>query len=223
MRRIIVPALLGLMGTALLLSLCFWQVRRMGEKADYIAEVARDMSGPAQPLPDRIDPSMKFAPVWVSGRTTGQEILILSGHPDFGGGYQVISAFETDDGRRILVDRGFIPQDRRRHPRPSVRLRLAGNLHWPQEINSSTPAPNLAENVWFARDVPAMAAALQTDPVLIVAAESEGPDQGIIPRPLGTDSIPNNHLQYAATWFLLALVWAGMTIGLIWRIRQKQF
>ena len=60
-----------------------------------------------------------------------------------------------DDGRAILLDRGFVPQEARRIDRPPVRLQVTGNLHWPQDASSSTPAPNMDENIWFARDVPA--------------------------------------------------------------------
>ena len=85
----------------------------------------------------------------------------------------------TDDGRRILLDRGFVDQDHKRDPRPPVRLDVVGNLHWPQEKGSATPAPNLDQNIWFARDVPAMAKALGTEPVLVVAAEVRGDAQGV--------------------------------------------
>ena len=100
---------------------------------------------------------------------------------------------------------------------------MRGNLHWPDERGPSTPAPNLAENIWFARDVPAMAQALGTEPVLVVAAEVRGDAQGVTPMPVGIEGIPNNHLSYAIQWFLIALAWAGMTAGLIWRIRRRQF
>ncbi len=126
-------------------------------------------------------------------------------------------------GARIMVDRGFIPQDDRRTPRPPVRLGFAGNLHWPDEIGPSTPPPNLTEGIWFARDVPAMAAQLGTEPVLVVASAVAGDAQGVAPMPVSTSGIPNNHLSYAVQWFLLALTWAGMTAGLIWRIRQRRF
>ena len=63
---------------------------------------------------------MKYQPVTVQGTTSGDEILVLSGTRDLGGWYQVISAFQTQDGRRIMIDRGFIPQDDRRKPRPCM-------------------------------------------------------------------------------------------------------
>ena len=223
MRRYLAPALFGLIGVAILLTLGTWQLRRMTWKQQMLAEIQTGIDAPGGPLPEIVDPSMKYRPVETEGRTTGDEILVLSGSREQGGGYQVISGFETADGRRIMVDRGFIPQDDRHKPRPPVPLRVRGNLHWPQEKGGATPEPNLTEGIWFARDVPAMAAQLGTQPILIVASAVEGDDQGIEPVPIGISGIPNNHLEYAVTWFLLAAVWAGMTLYLISRIRQRSF
>ena len=75
-----------------------------------IGEIQAGIDAAPVPLPAVIDPSMKYMPVIVSGQTTGQEILVLSGTKERGGGYNVISAFVTEDGRRILLDRGFIDQ-----------------------------------------------------------------------------------------------------------------
>ena len=160
-------------------------------------------------------------PVTLAGSTTGEEVLVLSGTRESGGGYQVISAFATGDGRRVLVDRGFVPQEARLAPRPPTRLTIRGNLHWPNEVNSSTPAPNLSENIWFARDVPAMAAHLHAEPVLVVAAAIEGDNQGAAPIPVGITGIPNNHLEYAVTWFLLAATFALMTLWAAWRMNRR--
>ena len=223
MRRYLFPLLLGVLGCAILVSLGMWQLRRMEWKEDMLAQIQTRIEAPATDLPQAPDPSMKYMPVRVSGRTTGQEIDILSGSREQGGGYQVVAAFETDDGRRIMVDRGFVPQQDRHLPRPPVRLQIQGNLHWPDEITSATPDPNLNENIWFARDVPAMAAHLNTDPVLVVAARVQGDAQGVQPIPVAIDGIPNNHLSYAMQWFMIALAWAGMTVALIWRIRQRKY
>lgn len=221
MRRYLFPVLLGVVGVAILLSLGLWQVQRMAWKQALLAEIQTGIDAPAGPLPAAVDPSMKYRPVEVAGRTTGQEILVLSGTREAGAGYQVISGFETTDGRRVMVDRGFIPQDARHAARPPVDLRIRGNLHWPQEKGGATPEPNLTEGIWFARDVPAMAAQLATEPVLIVASAVAGDAQGIEPIPVGIAGIPNNHLEYAVTWFMLAAVWAGMTVYLLSRIRRR--
>lgn len=223
MRRFIFPAILGVVGVAILLTLGVWQVRRLHWKEGMLADIQSRIDAPSQPLPATVGQDQKYQPVTISGRTTGEEILVLSGTRDSGGGYLVISGFVTGDGRRIMVDRGFIPEDDRRKPRPPVDLTVRGNLHLPLEASSSTPAPNLAEGIWFARDVPAMAAQLGTEPVLVVAAAVDGDAEGIDALPIGITGIPNNHLEYAWTWFMLAAVWAGMTVYLISRIRQRSF
>lgn len=221
MRRWMLPLVLGLIVTGLLASLGVWQLRRMEWKAAELAAIQRGIEQPPVPLPVAVDPSMKYRPVLVEGTTTGQEILVLSHTREQGGGYNVVSAFQTADGRRIMVDRGFIPQDDRRKPRPPVGLTVAGNLHWPDEKGSATPEPDLAAGIWFAREVPRMAAHLGTSPVLVVASELRGDAQGVTPMPLDISGIPNNHLSYAVQWFSFAVICLGMTIALVWRIRQR--
>ena len=222
-RSIIPPLVFGVVMTAILLSLGFWQLRRLDEKTTLLAEIQSGIDATPVTLPAEIDPSMKYLPVTVSGQTTGDEILVLSGTKERGGGYNVISALETEDGRRILLDRGFIEQDHRRTARPPVALDVMGNLHWPQDKSSSTPEPDLNAGIWFARDVQAMAQALDTQPIFVVASEVEGDAQGVDPIPVAIEGIPNSHLSYAVQWFLFAATCAGMTAWLIWRIRRRTY
>jgi surfeit locus 1 family protein len=99
---------------------------------------------------------------------------------------------------------------------------VTGNLHWPDEVDRWTPEPDLSEGLFFARDVPAMAAALGTEPVLVIARAVEGTAPRAQPLPVTAEGIPNDHLGYAIQWFGLAAVWAGMTVWLLWRIRRRQ-
>ena len=223
MRRILFPLILGIVGCAILIQLGLWQLRRMEWKEDMLAQIQASIEADPVPLPASPDPSMKYMPVTVSGTTTGAEIDVLSGTKEQGGGYQIVSRFVTDDGRAILLDRGFVPQELRHVERPPVHLTVRGNLHWPDEKGSATPEPNLDENIWFARDVPAMAKVLDTEPVLVVASFVEGDAQEVEPIPVAIEGIPNNHLSYAVQWFLIAATWAGMTAALIWRIRQRKY
>ncbi len=222
-RSILPPLIFGIVTTAILLSLGVWQLRRMEWKEAMLAEIQAGINAAPQPIPAQVDPSMKYMPVTVSGRTTGEEILVLSGTKELGGGYNIISGFETDDGRRILLDRGFVTQDYRHTPRPATTLEVVGNLHWPQDKSSSTPEPDLKAGIWFARDVPAMAEMLKTEPVLVVAAQVAGDAQGVMPIPIGIEGVPNSHLSYAVQWFLFAATCAGMTAWLIRRIRRRTY
>jgi surfeit locus 1 family protein len=117
------------------------------------------------------------------------------------------------------VDRGIWLDGTAATPTLAHSAQVLGNLDWPQEADSYTPPPDPKTGLWFARDVPAMAKALGTEPTLIVARVPTG--DGITPVPLDTSSIPNNHWQYAVTWFSLAAVWFVMTGFLLWRIRQQ--
>ena len=223
MPRYLFPLILGIVGCAVLIQLGLWQLARADWKEGMLDQITAGIQADPVPLPDAIDPSMKYLPVTVSGTTTGAEIDVLSHTREQGAGYQIVSRFVTDDGRAIMVDRGFVPQEARRLERPPVRLDVTGNLHWPQDASSSTPAPNLDENIWFARDVDAMAASLDTLPVLVVASAIQGDNQGARPMPVAIEGIPNNHLSYAVQWFLIAATWAVMTLALIWRIRQRSY
>jgi len=138
-----------------------------------------------------------------------------------GPGYRVISKFITGQGRAIMVDRGYVPTPRKVEDRAAPNVTLQGNLHWPNEVDGFTPEPDIEGNIWFARDIPAMAAALGTEPTLVVVRASSDTVPTVQPVPVTATGIPNDHLQYAITWFLLAAAWAGMTAYLLWRIRQR--
>jgi surfeit locus 1 family protein len=217
MRRFLFPIVLGLAGIIVLCSLGIWQVQRMEWKNAILADITARMEGQPAPVPAVFDPARdKYSPVTASGRFTGQHMFVLSGMKDVGGGVQVISVLQTDDGRRLLVDRGFLSDQDKTRPLTTADVQVTGNLHWPDEVTPYTPPPDAKTGLWFARDVPAMAAKMQTEAALIVARAETG--DGIIVRPVDTSSIPNDHWGYAITWFLLALTWAVMTAALIWRI-----
>jgi surfeit locus 1 family protein len=97
---------------------------------------------------------------------------------------------------------------------------VRGNLHWPDEVDGFTPEADPVRNIWYARDVAALAAHLDTEPVLVIARSLSVPDGSIEPLPVDTSGIPNDHLNYAITWFSLAALWLGMTLYLLWRIRR---
>jgi len=147
-------------------------------------------------------------------------IRILVSQKIQGPGYRIIAPFEIG-GRVILLDRGIISTRAEIPPAPEGRLDVLGNLHWPDDRNSSTPDNDIDGNFWFARDIAQMADVLGTEPILMIAREVSEVDSAITPFPVDSSSIPNDHLQYVITWFSLAFIWLGMTGYLLWRIRQR--
>ena len=220
MRRYVFPVLMGAVGVAILMSLGFWQLRRMEEKRVYLDAIEARISNAPIPLPAMPEEGRdKFQAVTAQGRFTGEYLEVLAGQKGASPGVMVVEVFETE-GRRILVQRGFVEEEARGVPRTPHEAKVEGNLHWPDDTNSFTPPPDEKTGLWFARDVPAMAAKLNTEPTLIVARAPTG--DGIAPMPVDTSGIPNDHWGYAIQWFLLAATWAGMTLFLLWRIRTRK-
>ncbi len=219
-RRLIFPVLLGLAGVGVLCSLGVWQVQRMQWKAGILAEITARIAAAPVALPGVPDPvGDRYLPVFVEGQFIDRDIDVLSSTRDGGPGVRVIAGFQTVDGRLIMVDRGYLPEDQRMAPRGTAAVRVVGNLQWPVDGDQYTPPPDARTGLWFSRDVGLMAAKLGAEATLIVAREPTG--DGIQPMPVDTSGIPNDHWGYAITWFSLAAVWAGMTGYLLWRIRQR--
>ena len=217
MPRYVFPILLGLAGCAILVSLGLWQLQRLTWKEAILAEIEARITAEPVPVPAEPDAETdRFLPVAATG-TTGDALFVLTSRAGLGAGHRVVRSFETADGQRLLLDEGFRPGNDM-PDLPSADLSVVGNLHWPDEVDGFTPDPQ--GPLWFARDVPAMAAALGTEPVMIVAREIDGAADAT-PEPVGTEGIPNNHLGYAIQWFGLAIVWAGMTAFLLWRMRHR--
>ncbi len=215
MRRILFLLIFGVAGLGVLVSLGVWQVQRLAWKRDVLAEIENRISAAPEALPDQVSAETdKYLPVTISGEMEPGEIHVLVSVKQVGAGYRIIQSFSTGD-RTILVDRGFVPTTAKQAERLTGPMEVTGNLHWPDEIDSYTPAPDIDDNIWFARDVSNLAAALGAEPVLLIARSSTDPN--VTPLPVDTAGIPNDHLQYAITWFGLALVWAAMTGYFLWR------
>lgn len=218
-RRMILPLLFGLVGAAILIGLGTWQVQRLHWKEGLIASAEAKIAMPAVALPTQPDPvADRYLSVTVQGRFLGPEAHVLTSIQGQGPGFLVIATYQTDDGRRILVDRGFVPETAKTAPRPPREVAVTGNLNWPDDVNSATPPPDEGRGIWFGRDVTAMASALGTEPLMLIARSDTG--DGVQAQPVSA-TFRNDHLGYAITWFSLAVVWLGMTVSYLWRIRRR--
>mgnify|MGYP001238564069 FL=1 len=221
MRRIWFIVFIGFAGTACLLYLGKWQIDRLYWKLDVLNKIDQKIAAAPVPLP--VEPSEsihKYLSVEISGQFLQESIRVLASKKRYGAGYRIIHVFRTN-GRRLLVDLGFVGLETDYDVDLINDISLVGNLHWPDEVDNFTPEPDLENNIWFARNVERVASALQTEPILIILKDSTLKDQNIKPMPIDTTHIPNDHLQYAITWFSLAIIWALMSCLFIWTTRQK--
>ncbi|ABG31736.1 SURF1 family protein [Roseobacter denitrificans] len=213
MGRLVFLVVIGLGGAAILISLGVWQVQRLAWKEGVIAQINSRIAAEPVALPMQLDPTRDaYLPVRVTGTLRADYIRVLVSKKDVGAGYRIIRPLLHPDGD-ILIDLGFVTTENAAGLKfeEGPPLNIVGNLQWPQEVDGFTPEPDLARNIWFARDVDAMAAALGTRPILVVRRDAPQLGGPLSPMPVDTRAIPNDHLQYAVTWFSLAAIWSLMT------------
>lgn len=219
MRRVIFLGVVGGLGFVALVSLGLWQLQRLAWKEGVLATIETRIAAEPISLPEAPDPEAdRYRAVRFEGEILPEELHVFWVTEAEGAGYRVISPFVTNEGRRILVDRGYIRAGDKENTRPMGRAELTGNLLWPDEGDWTTPPPEVDTNILYARDIAYMSERLNTEPLLVVVRTgAENPT----PLPVSTKGIPNNHLQYVITWFSLALIWAAMTAAFLLRTRAK--
>ena len=209
------PTLWFVPGLALAVGLGVWQIERLHEKEALIASVEAGISAPAQELAGLLA-SGSF-PEWRHVNLRGhflhaREVYLFGRGPGGAVGVHVVTPFMGEDGKTVLVDRGFVPEALRN---PTTRaagqiegeLSLTGVLRASQGPGPFTPPPDEAAKLWFVKNVPGLArtAGVEVAAPIIVEVD-EAPNPG--GWPLGGQTrveFPNNHLDYALTWFGLAL------------------
>jgi surfeit locus 1 family protein len=116
-----------------------------------------------------------------------------------------------------MVNRGFVPDDRkdaksRADGQISGPVEIIGALRWPDTRYWFTPNDDATHNLWFNRDPHAIAAAKGLGDVAPFFVEMEAPvPPGGLPIPGKiVVNLPDNHLQYAITWYGLAAALVGV-------------
>ena len=225
LQRTVIPLIFGIAGFAVLISLGNWQLHRLEWKEAILSDINEKIAGEPVELPGLPnEEAHKYLSVAATGIFRQDALRILVSRREIGAGYLIVSPFETG-GRAILVQRGFLKIEDELRPPSGGRTTVTGNLHWPDDRNGSTPENDIEGNLWFARDLAQMASAVNAEPVLLIARETTRPEPSLDMFPIDAADVPNDHLEYAVTWFLLAMVWAGMTayyMYRVFRIRQGE-
>ena len=209
-------------GLLVLLSLGVWQTKRLAWKEGLLENISYNLSSQPSILPTELKKSEhNYKMVEVEGSFEPRSIFILTPVKGSGAGFRVISPLKLKNGSKILIDRGVIKeQDTDRLETLRQKSLVIGYLFWPNETDYFTPDPNLERNIWFSRDLEKMASFLETQPILVVATENRLDPSLKMQDP--TRDIPNNHLQYAITWFMMAILWFGMSAHFVYKIVKKK-
>jgi len=216
----------GILTTA---ALGFWQVERRQWKLDLIARVTARIHqapvpapGPAD-WPDVTAATQEYRHVSLAGRYLNDRETLVQAVTELGGGFWVLTPFRTDRGFTVLVNRGFVPPDRRqadqrRDGNVDTDTTVTGLLRISEPGGGFLRDNDPAAGRWYSRDVAAIAAAQDLGdaaPYFVDAAATA--NMGGWPRGgLTVVQFRNNHLVYALTWFGLA---AMLVVALAYVLR----
>ena len=230
-RGLLLPGIFALLCLALFVGLGTWQLERKAWKDKLIATLTQRLSALPQPLPsagswdglnpddaefrrvafraefrDPVPPNPRNheARVYTAGSGLRDDIK----EP----GYFVFAPARLPDGRIVVVNRGFVAgqpnAQTKPAPRPEGPVDIGGILRWPERRGWFVPGYDARNDVWYARTLFEMTSQKEWDTTAPFYVEQESPvPAGGIPKP-GTLklNLPNNHLQYALTWYGLAIV-----------------
>jgi len=235
-RAAILMSIFCLVTLAILIALGTWQVNRLAWKEELIATIEERVFADPRPLTDietrhATTRDVDYWPIAVSGtfHHEGERHYLATWRGN--SGFHVITPLELADGRFLFVNRGFVPYDRKNAAtRPEgqvageveiVGLSRAAEYEKPSFI---LPENDLAKNVFYWKDIDAMAqsAGLADETVLPFLVDAgDAPISGGLPVGGVTRiEMPNNHLQYAVTWYGLALTLVLVAGAWLWRNRH---
>jgi len=235
--RKVLAVVLGAVVFLVLIGLGTWQVQRLHWKEGLIATIDQRMALPPVNLVAALgaDPDVarqEYRPVTVEGtfdhRYERHFFSTFKGQS----GFEIYTPLKLDGGDWLFVNRGFVPYDRkdpstRQQGEVAGRVTVKGLLRQAPAAKPSSLFPDNEpdKNIFYWKDVRAMAASsgLPADAhVLDLFVDADDtPNPGGLP--VGGTTIvdlPNNHLQYAVTWYGLAAALAGVLIA--WLLRQRK-
>jgi surfeit locus 1 family protein len=236
-KGLVVPLLFAFAATALLVWLGVWQLHRLAWKEALIARIAARSAAAPQPMPAPATwPNLKpddydYLRISLHGHfDNAKEVLVFrtDGPRDLGPGYLVLTPLILDSGgQAVIVNRGYVPtalaaKSARPNSEIDGEMTVTGMMRPPQPRNLFTPADDPAGGIYFTRDPAPIAAHFglaQAAPFIVdedkTAIAGGWPEGG-----LTNINIPNNHMEYALTWFGIAgglWIVVGTYLLRIWR------
>jgi len=217
---------LSLTAFAILIALGVWQIERRAWKLALINRVEQRVHAPAQPIPAPAAwPAVtaandEYRHVTLEGRFLHDRETLVQAVTEEGPGYWVLTPLQRRDGTQVLVNRGFVPTDRRdastrQGGNPEGQVEITGLLRVTEPKGGFLRNNVPQHNRWYSRDVAAIATARglhDVAPFFVDADAGSQSAQGPVQGPIGGLTVirfPNNHLIYALTWFALAFMLAG--------------
>ncbi|BBD97103.1 SURF1 family protein [Sphingobium amiense] len=211
-RRRSAAFLIGITSIALLLvagfsALGVWQVQRLRWKRDLIARVESRVHAAPLPAPVSATADDEYRRVAVSGAFLHDRAALVQASTVRGAGYWVLTPLRRDDGGILFVNRGFVPGRKADYARPTGHVRIVGLLRLNEPGGGFLRGNDPAADRWYSRDVDAIARSRRIAAANYFVDAEAGPSPDALPvGGLTVLRFANNHLQYAITWFALAVM-----------------
>ncbi|MEN3346957.1 MAG: surfeit locus 1 family protein [Bradyrhizobium sp.] len=219
---------LGMLGVVLLTALGVWQIERRTWKLALIDRVEQRMQAAPAPLPARSSwPAVtaardEYRRVTVSGTFQNSDETLVQAVTNEGPGFWVLTPLRQIDGTTVLVNRGFVPPERRdpatrRNSEPQGPISITGLLRISEPKGAFLRDNDATADRWYSRDVAAIAAHHGLSDVAPFFIDADAA-QGLGGYPVGGLTVvrfPNNHLIYALTWFALAIMLAAALLRIV--------
>lgn len=220
--------------TGLLIGLGTWQVKRLHWKLDLIARVDARVHAPPVQAPGSAQwaginaENSEYRHVQASGIFLNDKEAQVYASTTLGPGYWVLTPLKLADGTTIIVNRGFVPTEKRNPvTRPEGQIEsettITGLLRINEPKGTMLRSNVPAEERWYSRDVTAIAKARGLEnvaPYFIDADDAKNPG-GLPVGGLTQITFHNSHLVYAITWYGLAVMTFGMAAYLIHVERRR--
>ncbi len=218
--RLVLPTVLALAGLAVLIGFGTWQLERKRWKEDLLAKIAARVNALPVPLSEaerrlRAGEDIEYLHVIASGRFHHEKERYLYSPAPSGLAWHVYAPLELTDGRIVWINRGAVPDAmkepaKRRPGQVEGDQHVAGLIRVQQDRPRFAPENNAAGNIWYWPELPAMTASAFSQPVksapLAIDADARPEPPGGLPKGGVTRiALPNRHLEYALTWYGLAL------------------
>jgi len=231
--RRVLPTLATIVGVAVFVAAGNWQRGRMDEKARLRAQLEAASAAPPVAIPRGVDDwtAWRFRPVIATG-TFDAERQILIDNKVYAGvvGYEVVTPLTLNDGRNVLVDRGFVPGGRSRAVLPQVppvagEVTVRGRLDVPPagyfEFGRAAPEGPVWQHLDPKRYTEITGVAVL--PVVVEATMPTGGDDGLVRDWPAPDFGIEKHWIYMLQWYSFAILAIALWLW-FWlkpRVRRK--
>ena len=206
---------LTLLGVLILCSLGTWQLYRLEWKTELLQTIESEYAKDASSIliaPEKLNETLNMTRGSIKGRFLHDKAIAISPRTHEGEpGYHILTPLKTVSGTHILINRGWVPLDKKEtYSRSNGTQTITGLFRTPGRPNIFVPKNTPEKDQWHRIDLAQISSEKGLEPLAPVILYAENEDESL---PMATAIKPkpnNNHLQYALFWYAMACALIGV-------------